>query len=367
MGTSLQDSIWKLLAQRPIPVEEIISNLGSAACIHNESDLSIVNKIAELDDVMDEILAYPAMALLPAWGSPGIEILSRMVTNGPHYTTALSILTVIALGRIPTARDLYFLPKNWGTLCEYKVDEKQSREALLSLRSVILEHLTDPYKKSRLLSAISHQAMFGSGDRGEEERLDFLLAMLIDSQTVLNQTILEGFEDLLARGPAREEEMHKFLVKHPVLLDAFVMELRSKHELGDDFITDFVIRRSNDEYVLVEIENSTDRLFKREGTFSVNLNTAIAQVRDFQAWVSENIAYARTKLPGIMHPDGLVVIGRRNELTSEMQKRLAEENFSRRGHIRIITFDDLLSQARVVYRNMLERPLVLQSRDQKSL
>jgi len=259
------------------------------------------------------------------------------------------------------------LPDSWEKLCKYTVDVELTRLALRNVRKVVLDQLTDTYQKSRLLSAIAHQAMFQPDKVGQEERLNFLMDMLIDSQMILNKEILEGFERLLEQSPEREEKLHKFLIGHPVLLDPFVTELRSKHELGDDFITDFVIRRSNDEYVLVEIENSTDRLFNQNGTFSAELNAAIGQVRDFQAWVSENIAYARKKLPDIAHPEGLVVIGRRIGLLPDMQKRLAEENFSRRGHIKIITYDDLLAQAHTVYRNALERPVILRSRDHKAI
>jgi hypothetical protein len=126
--------------------------------------------------------------------------------------------------------------------------------------------------------------------------------------------------------------------------------------LGDDFITDYVVRRINNEYLIVEIENSTDQLFNQNGQFSAALTGAVGQVRDFQGWISENIAYARTKLPDIRHPDGLVVIGRRRDLHPEMVRRLEEENFSRRGHIKIVTYDDLLTQASTIYKNMLMRP-----------
>ena len=77
------------------------------------------------------------------------------------------------------------------------------------------------------------------------------------------------------------------------MLDPFVTVLYTKQELGSDFITDFIVRRINDQYVLVEIENSTDKLFNQTGVFSSELNTAVGQVRDFQAWVSDNIAYAQ--------------------------------------------------------------------------
>ena len=48
-------------------------------------------------------------------------------------------------------------------------------------------------------------------------------------------------------------------------------------------------------------------------------------------------------------------------------KRLAEENSSRRGHIKIITYDDLLDQAKTVRYNLVKRPEVLKSKDSKSI
>jgi hypothetical protein len=214
---------------------------------------------------------------------------------------------------------------------------------------------------------ISWQSFFPKENTSQEERLNFLVDMLIDSHMYLNKAILKQFEDLLAAAPTREEELHKFLVEHPVLLDPFVTELRTKHELGDDFITDFVIRRMNNEYVVVEIENSTDKLFNNDGSFTADLMKAIAQVRDFQAWLGDNVAYAQTKLPHIRRPEGLVVIGRRPDLAPIMEKRLSEENFSRRGHIKVVTYDDLLWQAKAVYQNALDRPLVLRAKEQRTL
>jgi len=260
-----------------------------------------------------------------------------------------------------------FLRDEWDKTPKFKLDLTLAPEAIRCVRELVLEQLTDPYKKSRLLAAISSQAMFPREQPSQIEFLDFLMDMLVDTHLVLNEHILNQFAALLNQDPEREEQLHRFLVEHPVLLDPFVSELRTKHELGDDFITDFIVRRTNDEYVVVEIENSADSLFKADGSFTSELMTAVAQVRDFQAWISDNIAYAQTKLPGIRHPEGLVIIGRRQGLSTLMQTRLSEENFSRRGHIKIATYDDLLTQAQSVYRNALERPVVLRSRDQKTL
>ncbi|HHV63162.1 MAG TPA: DUF4263 domain-containing protein [Firmicutes bacterium] len=103
----------------------------------------------------------------------------------------------------------------------------------------------------------------------------------------------------------------------------------------DDFITDFVIQRINNEYIVVELESSTDRLFTQKGSLTSGLTEATGQVRDFQSWITDNLAYAQTKLPGIRHPEGLIVLGRRDELDDSMSKRLDEENLGRRGPSRL--------------------------------
>jgi len=75
----------------------------------------------------------------------------------------------------------------------------------------------------------------------------------------------------------------------------------------------------------------------------------------------------RKKLPNISHPEGLVVIGRGGQLTEMERKRLAEENFSRRGHIKIVTYDDLLQQSKIVSHNMVSRPEIKKSKDTKTI
>jgi len=361
-----RSEIDSLLQERPIPVGKIVALLAKAARLAEPTNFDLVNEVAHMNDTFDQPLAYPAMALLPAWGVRGIDALIRMVSDRPHRANALGILGTIAMGHIPSGDDMSFLPENWNTLPKYDLPADLVQKVRYRLRAFMLEQLTDTYKKSRFLNLLSN-AMYFSEKDGVAKRLNFLFDMLIDTHMVINQNILQQFSLLLDNCPDREEVLHRFLVDHPVLLDPFVGVLYTKHELGDDFITDFIIRRINNEYIVVEIERSTHKLFTKKGILTASLNTAIGQVRDFQAWLSDNIAYAQTKLPKIQRPDGLVIIGRRKDLAPEMERRLDEENFSRRGHIRIVTYDDLLEQAKTVYRNMAERPLVMKSKEQKRL
>ena len=81
---------------------------------------------------------------------------------------------------------------------------------------------------------------------------------------------------------------------------------------GLEFVTDFVLRRLDNEYVLVEIEKPHDKLFGRGSDFSSKFTHAFGQILGFQEWVDENPAYARKFMPGIPPPRGLPVLGRGN-------------------------------------------------------
>lgn len=59
------------------------------------------------------------------------------------------------------------------------------------------------------------------------------------------------------------------------------------------------------------------------------------------------------------------MIGRARDLDALKAERLDEENYSRRGHIKVVTYDDLLAQARTVHHNLVNRPVVLRAKDQR--
>lgn len=368
---NLHQKIKLLLEERPIPIQDIVDEIVSASNDLRDNDFEVLVKLAELDELMYSYLAAPAMAFLPAWGEKGIDVLISLAFDPDRKfkTQAQAIKTLIAvsIGKFPEDSDISFLPSNWKEIKKYTVSPQLKAYCSKQLREQLLVCLSDPEKKRLLFFNLGMMGMTSGFKEGDDAKFDHLLNLAVDSHLVLNKNLLIQFGSLLNSEPEREEELQKYLTDHPILIDPFVSVLYTKQELGSDFITDFIVRRMNDQYVLVEIENSTDLLFTKNGSFSSALNTAIGQVRDFQAWVSENFAYAQKKLPNIKYPDGLVVIGRKNKLKDIEIKRLAEENFSRRGHIKIITYDDLLEQAKNVHRNLIERPEILKSKDTRSI
>lgn len=355
--TSFFAQMEHLTTASPIPVDQVLALVESAAQQRLAEALPVVATLAELSGVFDDVIADPALAAVMAWGVEGIAVLRTAAVNGFRGDQAHRYLLAISAGLELVDQLPANVPAAWLTRCNIRIDEHTRAAATSATRELLLTQVSDEQVRQQLMVNFSMDLWISRDKPAGKRTSDVFLSMLLDMRLTLNRPILDEFAILLDSAPTREEELHQFLVQHPILLDPLASEVRSKHELGNDFVTDFVIQRLNDEYILVEIEKSTDRLFTQSGRVHSQLTDALSQIRDFQAWIHDNIAYARTKLPGIRRPEALVVIGRASQLNSNDRVRLDEENFSRRGHVRIVTFDDLLEQARTVYRNLLQRPV----------
>jgi hypothetical protein len=156
------------------------------------------------------------------------------------------------------------------------------------------------------------------------------------------RVVVKEFEDLLERA-SREEELQAFVSKYPVLLSPTAIEIHPKHRLGREYVTDFVIHEADDQYVLVEIESASHKLFSQNGDPSAALSHAQRQVEDWREWVSQQITYAQNSLPGINDPVCWIIIGRSKALSSKDRRALQRKN-KELSHIKIMTFDDLVKK-----------------------
>lgn len=164
---------------------------------------------------------------------------------------------------------------------------------------------------------------------------------------------ISEFNELLKKDPP-EEEVQQYLTKNPVLLSQDAVSIKPKVELGSEHITDFVIERAEQEYIMVEIERPGHELFTKQGDPRAAVTHAQRQVEDWLDWVSDNKDYAqRHVLSGVSEPKAWVIIGRRNRMDKKSKKALARKN-RELNRIEIMTFDDLASRANN-YRNNLQR------------
>lgn len=175
-----------------------------------------------------------------------------------------------------------------------------------------------------------------------------LFRLISNCMISINHETIDDFK-LLIEQNLREEEYQKFLERNLVLLDPLAKLIIPKQELGSDYITDFVIRKYNDEYIVVEIEKPSNKIFNENNDFNAQLFHALKQVLDFQEWVESNISYAQRHMPNISSPKGLVIIGRTNELSEERLNDLRRLNMTLNDRVNILSYDDLIHKASLYY------------------
>lgn len=165
---------------------------------------------------------------------------------------------------------------------------------------------------------------------------------------LLNNKIIE-FEKFIEDPNVHEKlNIHPFLATNKFLIDSSANEIYSEVQIGmgKEFQIDFLIQKGDGEYILVEIENSKHNLFTKNGDFTAVVNHSVKQVEDWQEWIEDNISSVQKKYPGILSPEGVVVIGRSRNFNHKEKNSLKRRNINMRGRIKIITYDDLLINAR---------------------
>ena len=166
--------------------------------------------------------------------------------------------------------------------------------------------------------------------------------------------ILKEYQALLDSEPEREETLQSFLRDHPEILCPTHTRMWPKLALGAKK-TDFVFRDADLDYVLVELERSTHKLFRKDGHPNAKLNEARDQTIDWKRYLEDNLATVQSELglTGIStNPRSLVVIGRSRSLSNENRRKLtAIENDHPK--LRIMTYDDVYKNAKAAIENFL--------------
>ena len=176
----------------------------------------------------------------------------------------------------------------------------------------------------------------------------------LDPHAAARQRMIELLRQLEEHLNGPEEPLHQFIRQYPQLLSSTHMAVWSKLQLGNR-ATDFVFKEPPIDYVLVELERASHRLFREDGPPRQELTHAIDQVMDWRRYIEDNHDTVQRELGlhGIsVNPRAVVVIGRRATLTPENARKLtAMENMAPR--LKILTYDDVLTSARATAENIL--------------
>lgn len=166
--------------------------------------------------------------------------------------------------------------------------------------------------------------------------------------------LLGAYKKLLDSEPEREEILQAFLKENPLLLCPTGVKVWPKLTLGARD-TDFVFREATGHYLLVELEKSTHRLFRQDGHPNRYLNQALGQLTDWRRYIEDNLPTVQREL-GLTdistNPEGLIVIGRTQYLTSKNRRKLVTIQ-NEMPRTKIMTYDDVFENARAVAENLL--------------
>ncbi|KHK95848.1 hypothetical protein LK09_17620 [Microbacterium mangrovi] len=276
-------------------------------------------------------------------GVDGVRALASQVRSNTRGTARAYCLR--ALWRLANGN----LPRVFSKIVRAPVAPEVQAASHVAISDLVVDSLGD------LELARTFWGEFSRTDLGADPPLAlFYVKLAGESQFTLTDKLVTDLEYLISQD-LPEAEYQGFLTSNPSLLDVTAAEVRPLAPLGLEFKTDFVLRRHDGRYIVVEIEKPQDRLFTKGADFTKEFTHAVGQVLDFQQWVAENNPYAAKHFPGITTPDGIVILGRRSELDERRTRKLERWQFNSRA-IEVLTFDDLAVRARYVLGSLRSSP-----------
>ena len=165
--------------------------------------------------------------------------------------------------------------------------------------------------------------------------------------------LLDEYKILLDSDP-QEEVLQEFLRKNPAFLSPTHMRFWPKVAFGDK-VSDFVFQEADGDYLLVEIERPSKKLFLKNGDTSRWLNHAQNQITDWKRYIQDNLktVQAELRLEGISpNPKSLIVMGRSSTVSEKGRRKLVTIR-SDNPRQSIMTYDDVLENAKAAIENIL--------------
>ena len=332
--------------------EEIVGKIEELATRRDDASLDDLRDLLLVrDDVDKHDMPQLVCRALLRKGPRGVQVMADVVHDAPGMIYPVAILESLWLagrGQEPPPFLLGRLQPTPSLAFSFEPEtRKAAREAFHDL---VIESQSNEEIFDRLFEFLNRAKFYsnvpGQGDRFRSE----VFEIFADTTIKLTRKLIAEFEILI--GQEHPEEVYQsFLAANPVLIDPLATEIIPKQRLGIEFVTDFVVRRLDNRYVLVEIEKPQDRLFTTLSDFAARFTHALGQIVDFQEWVDQHGEYARTLMPGISSPTGLLIMGLRTVMSEHEIGKLKRYCINS-TYIDILTYDDVLAHAKNFYENI---------------
>lgn len=297
-------------------------------------------------------LKLPPAHALPRWGEAGLEALVEMATRTPtskNLSLCLQVLAGVAAGDAPRLGRFLRDPTVLSTV-RAAIDNIPMREAARRHLGSFILGFED---EADVVMAVGRQLSMLLNGGSELPMARQLFSALATRWLALNRPTLTAYENLIRAAPNEEPRFQAFFERTAQLLDPLAAAVWSQPDIVGAREPDFVVRRTDDTYLVIEIEVPAKPLVTRTNQITAEVTHAVAQAVDYRAFLLERIELARRHFPNIQDPECLVVIGLERELTIEQRAALARTNQTYRG-VRVVGFDWIAQRAETVMRNTIE-------------
>lgn len=351
LGNKLVDRTMDLLEQKHfLELKPLLME-----CISEGSHIGL-NAVKLLAATRGTGVRENAFFSLLTWKESGLEAMLDLALAAPfphNLNLACVILSSIAIGEMPPLKDAYQM-EGWQEMVAMKFGnpvtystkaEEVLRKLILSLEDADIDHLP---------SAIGYSFYFDN-----PKKLRTILSIASLRWIAVGKKVIDDYMHLIASSPNDEQRFQRFFEENPLLLDPMAHRVWPKPDLHGKKEPDFIIQRTDNTYVVIEIETPKKAIVTKDGQMSAQATQAVTQAMEYRSFLIERFQQASTTFPGFNSPEALVVVGLEDALTLEGRCALRREN-EHRAHLKIVGFDALAGRAKAISNNMVEGRVIVE-------
>lgn len=294
-------------------------------------------------------LKGPAAAALLAWEKNGLLALvegARRTPTGKNSGLAMQILAMAASG---DASNRFF---RCDPIVDEIVDCAASIPSLQELAgSLLVELILSFDDDDDVASSVGLTLMGFSFSQSAAAKQ--LINAVSRRWMAMSTPVLDEFDALIKAQPSHEPAFQEFLTKHPQILDPLAHEVWPTPDLFGFREPDFLVKRADGTYMVVEIECPGKPLVTGGGQLAAGVTHAEQQVMDYRRNLIRKFPDMRLHIPDFQEPDCLVVVGLERDLIDHQRQVLRDANHSR-NHLSIVGFDWLLERGRKISANVVQ-------------
>ena len=352
----LRNLVDQFIAQPHAHVRELPELLH--ACVEDGSPEALVHVGRLFEEIPNDALTTPGIAwAFVCWAEAGLDQLVASTLKDSTSKTSRMCLTVlcsVAAG-LSDRRGLFWCFERLRPLVQAvnETNPPLSEHARAKLLEFVLAFNDDDELLDQINVAFTFVA-FGGPDSAKE-----LFASLAARWLAISKPLLDEYERLIAEHPTEERVFQRFFTAHPQILDPLAAEVWPLPDFHGYRQPDFVLRRFDNTYVVVEIETPAKLLVTGKNTIAATASTAISQVAEYQRFI-RRLPNRDVHFPGLDDVHGLAVVGLQASLNAAQTQALRNDN-ARSNSILTVGFDWLADRARAIQENCIRTGILVRS------